>query len=261
MIGGDASDRDRRRSLRLEGYDYGGWGPCFVSIVVDKRLPLFGEVVDEEMRLTDAGEMVQSVWAALPQRFPAVHLDMFVVMPNHIHGIIVIDHSDTVTTSERATTRVAPTGAPDAGRRIALGDVVGAYKSLSTVEYTRGVAVHGWPRFRGRLWQPKLLRTHHPRRQIARTHPRLYPRQPRALANRSREPVRRSTLARRTIGDRGTGNHKGCPYREGSGPVGRGGGWIRPPRKRYDRVRHIATDFPCRGNPCGCPPRSPLRTG
>ena len=122
-------------------------------MVVDRRLPLLGDVVDEEMRLNAAGEMAESVWAALPRRFPAVRLDTFVVMPNHVHGIIVIDHSDTVTTTERATTRVAPTGAPDAGRRIALGDVVGAYKSLTTVEYTRGVAIHGWPRFRGRLWQ------------------------------------------------------------------------------------------------------------
>ena len=153
MIGGDDAARDRRRSLWLEGYDYGAWGPYFVSIVVDRRLRLFGDVVDEEMRLNAAGEMAESVWAALPRRFPAVRLDAFVVMPNHIHGIIVIDHSDTVNTTERATTRVAPTGAPDAGRRIALGDVVGAYKSITTVEYTRGVAGHGWPRFRGRLWQ------------------------------------------------------------------------------------------------------------
>ena len=105
------------------------------------------------MRLNGAGQMAESVWAALPERFPAVRLDAFVVMPNHVHGIIVIDHSATVNTTERATTRVAPTGAPDAGRRIALGDVVGAYKSVTTVEYTRGVAAHGWPRFRGRLWQ------------------------------------------------------------------------------------------------------------
>ena len=154
MIGGDDPDRRGRRSLRLGGYDYGAWGPYFVSIVVDRRLPLFGEVVDEEMRLTDAGEMAQIVWAALPRRFPAVRLDALVVMPNHIHEIIVIDHSDTVNTTERAATRVVPTGAPDADRRTALGDVVGAYKSLTTVEYTRGVADYGWPRFRGRLWQP-----------------------------------------------------------------------------------------------------------
>ena len=114
MIGGDASDRRARSSLRLEGYDYGAWGPYFVSIIVEKRLRLFGDVVDEELRLNDAGEMAESVWAALPQRFPAVRLDTFVVMPNHIHGIIVIDHSDAANTTERATTRVAPTGAPDA---------------------------------------------------------------------------------------------------------------------------------------------------
>ena len=86
---------DRRRSLRLEGYDYGEWGAVFrLDRRRSKRLRLFGDVVDEEMRLNDAGEMAESVWAALPRRFPAVRLDAFVVMPNHIHGIIVIDHSD-----------------------------------------------------------------------------------------------------------------------------------------------------------------------
>ena len=134
MIGVDDADRDRRRSLRLEGYDYGAWGPYFVSIVLEKRLRLFGDVVDEELRLNDAGEMAESVWAALPRRFPAVRLDAFVVMPNHIHGIITIDQSD-------------------AGSRVTLGDVISAYKSVTTVEYTRGVAGHGWPRSRGRLWQ------------------------------------------------------------------------------------------------------------
>ena len=134
MIGGDAPDRRGRSSLRLEGYDYGAWGPYSVSIVVDRRLRLFGDVVDEEMRLNAAGEMAESVWAALPRRFPAVRVDAFVVMPNHIHGIITIDQSD-------------------ADKRVTLGDVISAYKSVTTVEYTRGVAAHGWPRFQGRLWQ------------------------------------------------------------------------------------------------------------
>ena len=239
----------RRRSLRLKGYDYTQVGAYFVTIVTQNRLCLFGEIVGKEMRLNEAGEMVCGFWEALPQRFPAIEIDMFVVMPNHLHGIVVIKQStdvgaglvparntnstehrattrvaptnqnpapdvenapntpnrttttvehtkltnvgaglvparntnstehrattrvaptnqnpapdveNTPTVPNRATTRVAPTGIMDGGvdspitDRFALGDVIGAYKSLSTVEYTRGVKQMKWSPFHKRLWQ------------------------------------------------------------------------------------------------------------
>ncbi len=93
----------RRRSLRLKGYDYTHVGAYFVSIVTQDRLCLFGEIVGKETRLNKAGEMVCGIWNTLPQRFPSVEIDLFVVMPNHLHGIIVINQP------KRATTRVAPT--------------------------------------------------------------------------------------------------------------------------------------------------------
>ena len=140
------------------------------------------------MQLNGAGRLARAAWEGLPRRFPGVGLDTFVVMPNHVHGIIVIDESvgaslvgaqdgdhagmadgeraaARVVGAERATTRVAPTGCGnDAGERAererattrvapTLGDVVGAYKSIVTVEYARGVRANGWRRFRGRLWQ------------------------------------------------------------------------------------------------------------
>ena len=141
----------RRRSLRLKGYDYTQVGAYFVTIVTHGRLCLFGEIVGKEIQLNEAGEMVCRFWEVLPQRFPAIEMDMFVVMPNHLHGIVVIKN--------RATTRVAPTGIMDGGvdspitDRFALGDVIGAYKSLTTVEYTRGVKQMKWSPFHKRLWQ------------------------------------------------------------------------------------------------------------
>ena len=143
----------RRRSLRLKGYDYTHMGAYFVTIVTQGRSCLFGEVVGKEMRLNEAGEMMGGIWEALPQRFPVIEIDMFVVMPNHLHGIIVINQPN------RATTRVAPTEAMDGEVEIlttkqsALGDVTGAYKSLTTVEYVRGVKMMKWAMFSGRLWQ------------------------------------------------------------------------------------------------------------
>jgi REP element-mobilizing transposase RayT len=80
-----------RRSIRLRDYDYSRAGTYFVTICAFQRECLFGEVVDGEMRLNDAGRMVAAIWDALPQRYQGVEVDVFVAMPNHIHGIIVIN--------------------------------------------------------------------------------------------------------------------------------------------------------------------------
>ena len=87
----DNPEIHRRRSLRLKGYDYTQAGAYFVTITIQGRLCLFGEVVSEEMRLNEAGVMAYKVWAALPHRFPVIEIDAFVVMPNHLHGIIIIN--------------------------------------------------------------------------------------------------------------------------------------------------------------------------
>ena len=84
-------DMHYRRSIRLRGYDYTHAGAYYVTIVAQDRVCLFGEVVGEKVRLGEASVMVQAVWEALPHRFPSIETDAFVVMPNHIHGIIVID--------------------------------------------------------------------------------------------------------------------------------------------------------------------------
>ena len=86
----DDSDRRHRRSLRLKGYDYAQAGAYSVTVVVQSRLLVFGDVVDGKMRLNQAGEMVKRVWDEWPDRFPNIEMDAFVVMPNHIHGIIVV---------------------------------------------------------------------------------------------------------------------------------------------------------------------------
>ncbi len=87
------STKHHRRSIRLQGYDYTQSGAYFVTIVAEGRECLFGEIVDGEMHLNRAGRIVQREWERLPRRFPHVQLDAFVVMPNHIHGIIVIAES------------------------------------------------------------------------------------------------------------------------------------------------------------------------
>ena len=84
--------RHHRHSIRLQGYDYTQSGAYFVTICTHGRALLFGNVVGGEMRLNDAGRIVRDEWFKTAQLRPYVVLyeDEFVVMPNHIHGIIEI---------------------------------------------------------------------------------------------------------------------------------------------------------------------------
>jgi len=79
-----------RRSTRLRDFDYAQAGAYFVTICTRERVCLFGEVVGEVMRLNDAGKVVKACWLAVSTHFPDVDLDAFVVMPNHLQGIVVI---------------------------------------------------------------------------------------------------------------------------------------------------------------------------
>jgi putative transposase len=83
-------DRYHRRSLRLQGYDYSQPGAYFVTICTHGQECIFGDVTDDRVELSPYGEMVWQTWRGLPERFERIELDQFVVMPNHVHGIIVI---------------------------------------------------------------------------------------------------------------------------------------------------------------------------
>ena len=80
-----------RRSIRLKGYDYAQYGAYFVTVVTQRRTLLFGEVTDGKMLLNETGQSVADAWEWLATQYPYVKLDEYVVMPNHIHGIIFID--------------------------------------------------------------------------------------------------------------------------------------------------------------------------
>jgi REP element-mobilizing transposase RayT len=79
-----------RRSVRLKGFDYAQPGAYFITVCTHRRQLLFGDVVDGEMRLNAAGKIVRDEWSRTAQLRPNVRLDAFVVMPDHIHIIIVI---------------------------------------------------------------------------------------------------------------------------------------------------------------------------
>jgi REP-associated tyrosine transposase len=124
-------EKHHRRSIRLTGYDYKQSGAYFVTIVTRNRLCLFGDISDGEMVLSDTGRIAEVSWVGLSSRFPTVSLDSFVVMPNHIHGIITdraqfiapasVPHNQAGIAQEGAMNR-APT----------LGEIIRTYKAAST---------------------------------------------------------------------------------------------------------------------------------
>jgi putative transposase len=80
----------KRKSLRLSGYDYSQAGAYFVTICTNGRKSLFGRVVDDEIYLTEPGKIVYRGWQELNFKYPTIQLDYFTVMPNHVHGIILL---------------------------------------------------------------------------------------------------------------------------------------------------------------------------
>jgi putative transposase len=84
-------DNPGRRAPRLDGYDYSQNGMYFVTICVQNRLYLFGSVNEARMKFNAAGEMLAFWWNELAVKFSSIKPTDFVVMPNHFHGILVID--------------------------------------------------------------------------------------------------------------------------------------------------------------------------
>jgi len=80
----------RRRSIRLPGYDYTRAGAYFVTLIAWQRERLFGEIIDGEMRLNEFGLLVENELRRLEKRFGRLVVGDFIVMPNHVHGIILI---------------------------------------------------------------------------------------------------------------------------------------------------------------------------
>lgn len=129
----------RRRSIRLSGYDYTSAGAYFVTICAQNGECLFGRIGEDGLSLNEAGQMVDAAWQRLPERFPTLKLDAHVIMPNHFHAVLWIVENDV--------------DDGNAAHRPALGAIIGAFKSLTTQHFIRGVRERGWRPFDGRVWQ------------------------------------------------------------------------------------------------------------
>jgi len=143
-----------RRSIRLKGYDYSQAGLYFITICTQNRECLFGHITNGEMILNDAGKMVETEWLNLKTRFPNIELHEYVVMPNHFHGILEIVGAALVAAQSAQSQTEKDKGQPQGiAPTKTVGDMMDAFKSITTVEYIRGVKNSGWQPFDGKLWQ------------------------------------------------------------------------------------------------------------
>ena len=135
-----------RRSIRLKGYDYSQAGAYFITICCKDRKCRFGKIVvgASVMELNECGQIAYDEWLKLSERFSNFELDVFQIMPNHMHGIIVLNDivGATLAVVQNAVVQNVPNGiialndvgatARDAPTttNATIGDIVGAYKSL-----------------------------------------------------------------------------------------------------------------------------------
>ena len=133
--------QNNRRSLRLVGFDYTQVGAYFITVCSYEKKCIFGEIVDGEMRLNDLGLVVQEEWWKTAVIRQEVELDAFQIMPNHLHGIVVI-------TSKSDTTVGAHSPAPLRRAPRSLGAIVAGFKSAATKRVNEGRRTPGHP-----LWQ------------------------------------------------------------------------------------------------------------
>ena len=144
-----------RQTIRLPEYDYSLPGTYFVTICVQNRECFFGEIIDKNMIANKAGKMVQTIWNEIPEYYPGINIDVFQIMPNHLHGIIrVVGANPCVCPKNNGQTRGSVNGqtrgsAPTGG----LPMIVQRFKSLTTKQYIDGVKYDNWPPFSTKLWQ------------------------------------------------------------------------------------------------------------
>jgi putative transposase len=117
----------KRNPLRLRGYDYSQAGTYFVTTNTHNRVCWFGDIDDCVMRLSEIGQIVSDQWKAIPAHHPGVELDAFVVMPNHLHGIVhILDRGSSIPPGDTAP---APTRAQKVPKRSSLSTIMGSFKA------------------------------------------------------------------------------------------------------------------------------------
>lgn len=143
-----ANYRQQRRPTRAPGFDYREPRAYFVTICEHQRVHRFGTIVDREMQRNAAGDMLLATWLSLADKYSSATFDAFVIMPNHVHGIVTLNAPEFV--------GEAPCGLPRDERLPSLSTIVGWFKTMTTNWYMQGVRQYGWQPFDGRLVATKF---------------------------------------------------------------------------------------------------------
>lgn len=142
----------QRKNIRLRNYDYSQAGLYFVTICLNERECLFGEIIQNKQVLNDIGLMIKGYYHELEKKFSGVKCGEYVIMPNHFHCIIHIENDCCNFYDVGVDLCVNPTkkgehiGAP-------LHKIVQWFKTMTTNEYIKGVKTKNWKPFNKRLWQ------------------------------------------------------------------------------------------------------------
>ena len=135
-------DVHHRHSIRLKDYDYSNGGMYYITICTQNRECILSEIVgadsiSAQLTLTNVGEMINNVYLNLENQFKNIKLHDYIIMPNHIHGIVEI------CASERADMESAPTA----------NKIIQTFKRYTTIEYIKGVKQGIYKPFNKRIWQ------------------------------------------------------------------------------------------------------------
>lgn len=150
-----------RRNLRLKDYDYTQAGAYFITLCTQNREHLFGSILNGVMQLNPAGKMVETIWREIPAYYKRIFLDEFIIMPNHLHGIVILEDTtgyederliNPSVIKDSSLLRGQPQGAAPT-KRLSLPDVVHRFKTMTTKRYADGVKQSQWLPFQGKLWQ------------------------------------------------------------------------------------------------------------
>ena len=122
-------NKHHRRSVRIKGYDYTQPGVYYITICTEARQCIFGEVIDGQMQLNLLGHLARTCWLEIPNHFPRFQLDTFVIMPDHVHGLLAIVDNTPVKTQQRRLPTPEKLGQPVRG---SIPTAIRSYKSAVT---------------------------------------------------------------------------------------------------------------------------------
>ena len=145
-------NRYRIESARLRSWDYSSPGWYFVTVCTKRMKPYFGKIDQVSSSLSELGQTVNQFWSEIPQHHKNIAIDEFIVMPNHIHGIIIIVetlHATSLQSMSQQTTSLHPTRSSISPRKGSLGVIIRSFKSA----VTRWARMNGHPNF---AWQPRF---------------------------------------------------------------------------------------------------------